>query len=183
MRATSKPAPRTRSDHPEVSADLRFGPVDPGSPALRNLFEQSDALMAALYPAQSNHLTPVDELSGPDALLIGAFIADQPIACGAVRLMDDDGIYGELKRVFVMPAYRGKGLSRELVRRLEQDTFAQGVLLMRLETGVRQPEAIGLYQSMGYREREPFGRYQPDPLSLFMEKSMTGTRQGFEENP
>ncbi len=175
MRATLIPAPRTRSDHREVSADIRFGPVDPRSAALRNLFEQSDALMAALYPAQSNHLAPADELSAPGALLIGGYVAAELVACGAVRVMADDGVYGELKRVFISPAYRGKGLSRELVSRLEQDTLAHGVLLMRLETGVRQPEAIGLYQSMGYREREPFGRYQPDPLSLFMEKSLTGS--------
>jgi putative acetyltransferase len=42
--------------------------------------------------------------------------------------------------------------------------------LLRLETGVRQPEALGLYRKLGYRERGPFGAYKPDPLSVFMEK-------------
>ena len=50
----------------------------------------------------------------------------------------------------------------------------RGVRLFRLETGIKQTEAVGLYRKLGYRERHPFGAYRPDPLSVFMEKSLDG---------
>jgi putative acetyltransferase len=53
---------------------------------------------------------------------------------------------------------------------LETELRKRGVSLFRLETGIRQPEALGLYRKLGYRERGPFGSYRPDPLSVFMEK-------------
>ena len=58
------------------------------------------------------------------------------------------------------------------MRFLEDELRQRGVELIRLETGVRQPEALGLYRKLGYRERGPFGAYRPDPLSVFMEKSV-----------
>ena len=84
--------------------------------------------------------------------------------------MQDDGHYGEIKRVFVLPEHRGKGLARAIMATLESLLRREGTALARLETGVAQPEALGLYRSLGYRERAPFGTYRPDPLSVFMEK-------------
>ena len=78
----------------------------------------------------------------------------------------------EMKRVFVAPAARGKGVARLLMEALEREAAKLGVTLMQLETGIRQPEAIALYRKFGYAERGPFGSYQPDPLSLFMEKRL-----------
>ena len=61
----------------------------------------------------------------------------------------------------------------EAIRRvLEDELRDRQIRLARLETGISQPEAIGLYRRLGYRERGPFGRYRPDPLSLFMEKTL-----------
>ena len=53
---------------------------------------------------------------------------------------------------------------------LETELERRGIRLFRLETGIKQPEALGLYRKLGYRERPPFGGYRPDPLSVFMEK-------------
>ncbi len=55
---------------------------------------------------------------------------------------------------------------------LEQCAAEEGVSLLQLETGVRQPEALALYRALGYVERGPFGPYRPDPLCLFMEKRL-----------
>jgi len=77
-----------------------------------------------------------------------------------------------MKRVFVDPAARGKGVARAIMEALEQDAAKRGVTRMQLETGIKQPEAIALYRKFGYAERGPFGAYQPDPLSLFMEKRL-----------
>ena len=58
------------------------------------------------------------------------------------------------------------------MQRLEDELRGAGIPLARLETGIRQPEALRLYEGLGYAYREPFGRYRPDPLSVFMEKRL-----------
>ncbi len=146
--------------------------MDPADPRVRILLEESDAYMSALYPPESNHLEGVAALRQPNVLFVGATLDAAVAGCGAVKTMDDDSVYGEIKRVFVVPAYRGRGLSTAIMRVLEQHLSAKGVRLARLETGVLQPEALGLYERLGYVRRGPFGRYQPDPLSVFMEKRL-----------
>ena len=128
--------------------------------------------MSALYPAESNHFDGVDTLRLPNVLFLGAVADGALIACGAVKTLRDDGAYGEVKRVYVEPAHRGRGISKALMAALEAHLLQAGIALARLETGVLQPEAIGLYRRLGYRERPAFGKYLPDPLSLFMEKEL-----------
>jgi putative acetyltransferase len=89
-----------------------------------------------------------------------------------VKLLDDDDRYGEIKRVFVLAEHRGKGLARAIMATLEDMVRREGYFLARLETGVAQPEALGLYRALGYAQRNPFGHYRPDPLSVFMEKRL-----------
>lgn len=147
-------------------------PVDPASSGARRLIALSDAFMAALYPAASNHFDSPEALAQAHVRFIGIHAGDELIACGGVKLMDDDGRYGEIKRVFVLPEHRGRGLARAIMAALEAQLRRAGYPLARLETGVAQPEALGLYRALGYRERTPFGAYRPDPLSVFMEKQL-----------
>ena len=63
-----------------------------------------------------------------------------------------------------------QGIGSQILRALEAIVEGAGLPCVRLETGIHQPEAIGLYRRSGYTEIEPFGNYRPDPLSLFMEK-------------
>jgi putative acetyltransferase len=149
-------------------------PVDPTSPGARRLIALSDALMSALYPPESNHFESPGALALPNVRFVGIHDGEELVACGAVKLMDDDGTYGEIKRVFVLPAQRGKGLARAIMATLEAGLIRDGYRLARLETGVSQPEALGLYRALGYAERPPFGAYRPDPLSVFMEKPLIG---------
>jgi putative acetyltransferase len=146
--------------------------VDPASAEALRLLALSDAYMQALYPPASNHLEGPAALSGPRGRFLGIHVDGELVACGAVKLMDDDGRYGEIKRVFVLESHRGRGLSRRIMASLEQLLLSEGYKLARLETGIAQPEAIGLYRALGYVERPPFGAYAPDPLSLFMEKRL-----------
>jgi putative acetyltransferase len=74
--------------------------------------------------------------------------------------------------MFVDPATRGLKVGRDLLARIEDEARGLGVRLIQLETGIHQPEAIGLYRRFGYRDCGPFGSYGPDPLSLFMEKTL-----------
>lgn len=128
--------------------------------------------MQALYPPASNHLESAEALSGPQARFIGITVDGELIACGAVKLMEDDGRYGEIKRVYVLEGHRGRGLSRRIMAGLEEILRQEGYRLARLETGIAQPEALGLYRALGYVDRPPFGAYAPDPLSVFMEKTL-----------
>ena len=90
------------------------------------------------------------------------------VGCGALIL----GVDGEaeLKRMFVAPEARGQKIGARMLEALEASAKAEGVRVIRLETGVRQPESLALYRRHGYTERGPFGTYQRDPLSTFFEK-------------
>jgi putative acetyltransferase len=126
--------------------------------------------MAALYPAESNHLVDIDSLAQPHVHVFVAREAGRALGCGAFVLGNDG--QAEMKRVFVDPAARGKGIARAFMAALEREAAKCGVTLMQLETGIRQSETIALYRRSGYVERGPFGKYQPDPFSLFMEKRL-----------
>jgi putative acetyltransferase len=78
----------------------------------------------------------------------------------------------EIKRVFIDPSARGVGLSKALMQVIEDEARALGFRIARLETGISQPEALGLYEKLGYKYREPFGDYVLDPFSVFMEKAL-----------
>jgi GNAT superfamily N-acetyltransferase len=71
----------------------------------------------------------------------------------------------EVKRMFVLAEHRGRGFARAVLAELEATARAAGHDLVVLETGLRQPEAIGLYLSAGYEEIPGFGYYQDAPLS------------------
>lgn len=145
-------------------------PLDPFDPQAGELLAASNAYMAGLYPAESNHLDGPEVLAAPNVHLVGGWQGDRLVACGAVKLLDDGGTaYGEIKRVWVRPEHRGQGWSRRIMAALHAHLRDRGVGLARLETGIHQPEALALYRALGYVERPPFGDYRPDPLSLFME--------------
>ena len=144
--------------------------LDPDVAEVQAIIAASDAFYDGLYPAESTHLESSADLKRSDVLFIGCRLDGKLVASGAAKIMQDDGIYAEVKRVFVLEQYRGRGLSRRIMRFLETELEQRGIRLFRLETGIKQPEALGLYRKLGYRERPPFGDYRVDPLSVFMEK-------------
>jgi putative acetyltransferase len=144
--------------------------LDPDAPEVQELIAASDAYYIDLYPAESNHLESSEDLKRSNVLFVGCRIENEIVASGAAKIMQDDGNYAEIKRVFVLDHHRGKGLSNKIMCYLEDELQIRGIKLFRLETGVKQPEALGLYRKLGYRERGPFGSYVTDPFSVFMEK-------------
>jgi putative acetyltransferase len=144
---------------------------DPDKPETRALLDESSAYMASLYPAESNHILGVEALQQPEVTFVVARVDGQALGCGAVLKSGEH--WAELKRMFVSPAARGQKLGRRLLQRLELIAAEKGATLLRLETGIKQPEALALYRSAGFVEIGPFGEYQPDPLSVFLEKSIT----------
>lgn len=149
---------------------MRIALEPPGQPDVVALIAALDAYQSSLYPAESNHFADIATLAQPHVLFAVARDAGgQALACGAVMLADG---YGELKRMFVRPELRGKGISKALMAFLEARAAACGCRELRLETGVRQPEALGLYARSGYVRCGPFGDYREDPLSVFMRKPL-----------
>jgi putative acetyltransferase len=145
---------------------------DPEQSEIAALLESSDAYMATLYPAESNHMLDIASLKRSEVTFIVARVDGRALGCGAV-VNSGEG-WAEVKRMFVSPAARGQKLGRRLLEKIETIAVAHGATLLRLETGVKQPEALSLYQSAGFIEIGPFGKYSADPHSMFMEKPIAG---------
>jgi GNAT superfamily N-acetyltransferase len=99
----------------------------------------------------------------------------EPVACGAIRDASDEGLgegVGELKRMFVVPAHRGRGYSRAVLTELEKVARDRGLRRLVLETGVLQSQAIGLYLSAGYHSMENFGEYATETSSRCFTKDL-----------
>jgi putative acetyltransferase len=112
----------------------------------------------------------VDALAASDALFLVARRNGELLGSIAFRIIAPG--HAEIKRMFVRTQARGNGVGRRLLEALEDAARQRNVDHISLETGIRQPEAIGLYRASGYRDCPPFGTYTPDPLSLFMTKRL-----------
>lgn len=148
--------------------------ISPHAQDVGPILLQSTDYMHQLYPIQNYHLDSIEELSATQVCMVGAYDHATLTGVGAVRIIDNDPFpYGEISRVFVLPAYRGKGIAKQIMRALEAHALNAGINICRLETGTRQPEAIALYTKLGYAICRPFGKHTADPLSVFMEKILT----------
>jgi putative acetyltransferase len=143
---------------------------DPAQPHVRQLIEALDAFLTSLYPPESNHLLPIDALRQPNVTFLTARLQERVIGCGA--LVNHGGEYGELKRMFVLPEFRGLQVGRRILAELESRARAADLRLIRLETGVAQHNALALYENAGYRRIAPFGDFHEDPLCVYMEKQL-----------
>jgi putative acetyltransferase len=142
----------------------------PDQPEVRDMLARLDSYCAALYPAESNHLMDIASLMQGDVLFLVARDVDgAAVGCAALVNRQE---YGEVKRMFVDERRRGLGTGRKLLEHLAMFARMSGLSVLRLETGIHQPEAIGLYERLGFERRAPFGDYKEDPLSLFMEKRL-----------
>ncbi len=147
---------------------IEIRPENPDQTEIAALLRASDAYMATLYPAESNHMLDVAALQRPEVVFLVARVDGKALGCGA--MVDSGEGWAEVKRMFVAPAARGLKLGRRLLDEIEAIARKRGTTRLRLEMGGLQPEAIGLYRSAGFVEIGPFGDYGPDPLSIFMEK-------------
>lgn len=147
---------------------IRFEP--PNQPDVIALINELDAYQMPLYPLESYHGLDIASLSQPHVhFAVARDSSGQAIGCGGLVLGAD---YGELKRMYLKPLYRGQGFAQRLLTLLEHRATEHGCRLIMLETGVLQPEAIAFYLKSGYVECGPFGDYWADPNSLFMRKPL-----------
>jgi GNAT superfamily N-acetyltransferase len=118
---------------------------------------------------ETDDLRP-EELAPPTGRFVVVYDGDEPIACGAIRRHDDET--AEIKRMWVRPSARGRGVARLILDELESSAWALGYRAIVLETGLRQPEAIALYESHGYTPIPNYGFYRDSPLSRCYRKSL-----------
>ncbi len=129
----------------------------------RALIDSLNAELRGVYPEPGSthfHLDPQEVADGRGAFLV-VFQGGTPVGCGALRLLDAHT--AELKRMYVAPAERGKGLGRHLLAALEGEARALGVTRLVLETGVRQAAALALYRATGFRSIPLYGEYCLSP--------------------
>jgi putative acetyltransferase len=155
--------------------ELRISLEDPAQPEIIILLQDGEQYSASLYPAESNHHLPLEALRAANIRFLVARDGNgRAIATGALALFGSDTeSWAELKRMWVVPEARGKGVSKAVLEALEARAREAGVRCLRLETGIENHAALALYERAGFARREPFGDYLPDPLSVFMQKQLS----------
>jgi len=142
----------------------------PDQPDVIALIAELDAYQDSLYPPEARYALDLASLQQPHVLFaVARDEASRAVACGAIVL---EAEFGELKRMFVSPCARGRGVGQRLLKLLEAEAAARGCRTVGLETGPYQPEALGLYAACGYQRCGPYGDYADHPLSVFMQKAL-----------
>lgn len=131
----------------------------------------SEAWLAAIYPPHLRYALDPEELVAAGTRFVTAYLDDRPVGCGGLAFCrDGDEAWAELKRIYADPAWRRRGIATTVVAALEAIARAGGATVLRLETGLASPDALALYDRLGYRRRGPFGAYVENGSSVFMEK-------------
>jgi GNAT superfamily N-acetyltransferase len=139
--------------------ELRAVPYEQARP----LVEALVAEMIARYGGGSPSPSDPQEFVPPYGVFMVVSDGGVDLACGGVRKLRDN--IGELKRMYVVPGARRRGISRLLLKELVDQARTLGYAELWLETGTAQPEAIALYESEGFQLITPYGQYKDDPDS------------------
>lgn len=143
---------------------------DPRDPAATGLLQASHLMMQSLFPAEANHYLSIDALAAPNIRFFTATRGTATIGCGALAVKEG---YGEVKSMFVAPEARGARVGEMILTKIETAARAEGLPVLRLETGDSLASAHSLYQRAGFLWRGAFGEYEDGPHSVFMEKNLT----------
>jgi len=136
--------------------------------ALR-LIDELEAVLNPHYPPESRHGYSVEKLIREGVHFFVLRADGSAVGCGGIQFYPE---FGELKRMFVRGARRGSGLGHALLEHLAAHARANKCVLLRLETGIHQLEAIRLYERWGFARIPAFPPYEPDPVSICYEKRL-----------
>jgi GNAT superfamily N-acetyltransferase len=156
---------------------MRFEPVPADVPPASDLLAAMVAEMALLYgpidhPGMPS-ATPADFAAPRGRFLVGFDDDGAPVCAGGVKGLDAQA--AEIKRMYVVPSARGRGVARLLLAALEDAARDLGYTIVRLDTGPRQPHAQAIYEAAGYR---PIGNFNANPLASFWgEKRLDGAER------
>lgn len=149
-----------------------YGDVDAG-----RLIEEVQAEYVARYGGRDDSPVAAEDFTEPHGAFFVGYLDGEPVVSGAWRRRSIPGEQrpvAELKRMYVVPGHRGRGLARRMLSHLEEQAAASGLQVLVLETGIRQPEAIELYLSSGYHPIAGFGHYRDSDLSRCFAKELSG---------
>lgn len=151
-----------------MTLELRV--VDWDHPDGARMRREQEAEVAERYadlPGDEPGPTPT---AADSAAFVVAYDGELPVGSGGLRALD--AVHGEVKRMYVVPSRRGKGVSTALIRRLEELARDLGWERLVLETGIRQPDAMRFYEREGYASIPAFGYYADDPYSRCYAKTL-----------
>jgi len=139
---------------------------DPDGVALR---EAQQAEVSARYGVDDSEPGPKPTAADMTLFLV-AFDGEEPVGCGGLRALD--ATHGEVKRMYVVPARRGTGVSTAILRRLEEEARALGWERLLLETGTEQPDAMRFYEREGFARIPNYGHYVDSEISRCYAKAL-----------
>jgi putative acetyltransferase len=166
-----------RMNAPVIDVEPVLAPADD----VRRLVEELERELSQHYPPEQRHGLSLEKLFQPGVLFFVARVTEErtpvPAGCGGIALADG---FAELKRMYVRPVFRGRGVAAAILSRLEHEARLTGRDLVRLETGVHQRAAIRFYTRSGYL---PCGAFEPYAsmaanaisTSVFLEKRLTSS--------
>ena len=154
------------------SSKVDFSREELSAPVVQQLISALNAELEARYPEEGANffrLEPEEVAEGRGAFLV-AYLADKPVGCGAVRMIEPG--LAEIKRMYVDPTVRGRRVGRQIVVALEAHARQLGAKRIVLETGPRQPDAIAMYEHAGFSEIPLYGEYIGSQFSVCMAKDL-----------
>ncbi|MBZ0296299.1 MAG: GNAT family N-acetyltransferase [Anaerolineae bacterium] len=154
-----------------MSGSVRLTLENPHHEICRALITELSAELGQLYGDDGSGAFKPDDVVGDRAGFVVAWIGDAAVGCGALRPMTDVTI-AEVKRMYVRPAARGQGISRQILARLEALAREYRYERLWLETGTLQQAAVRLYETSGYTSIPCYSHHAHDPLSVCYEKRL-----------
>ena len=149
---------------------LIFTLEDPHGPVAASLLLPLIQELSRRYPEETADAPVPEGVASEKGAFVVAWHASQPVGCGALREMEP-GV-GEVKRMYVTAGLRRVGVGRSLLNQLVVVAVSLGYNTLRLETGIRQPEALALYESAAFIRMECYGPYAHNPFSVCFEKRL-----------
>ena len=142
---------------------------NPRTPEVEALLRESHTLMQALFSPEENHFLSFDELCAENLFLFIGRIDGVVAGSGALCIKSG---YGEVKSMFTNKDFRHRGIAEAILSHIEIEAAARQLPFLRLETGDLLHEAQRLYNRHGFHERGPFGEYEDNGSSIFLEKKL-----------
>ena len=148
-----------------------------GDPVVQALVAELQGEFVVRYGGPDETPLDITMFDPPSGMFLLGTVEAEPVAMGGWRRRPDVAALGrtvaaEIKRMYVVPAARGRGFARLLLAALESSARAGGADVMVLETGLKQPEAIALYESSGYVPVQGFGLYKDFPTARYFGKPL-----------
>ena len=153
-------------------ASIEYRIESAGSLAATKLIAALDDALSRQYPGLPVNGIDVADFEAAGGVFAVGYVDGEPAASGAFRPWEGAA---EIKRMFVVPTRRGRGLGRRMLAFLEAEAAKRGYARGVLETGNLQHEAIGLYRAMGWTPIPIFGPYIGSPISVCFEKRLSRT--------